>query len=567
MRNKLQAIKKIVSNYSKVNFLVKKEQLLAEMESNLITIDNEITLLETKACENQQSIEKFKKNIRRLKDNQEELEETLEDTESELKKTKKNLTEKVAECSTLENNLRSQEVYFKQQIEQRQKEIQSLELRRQIIGKLVSTHNTCDKFKAFSDELHNNFIEFISRVSSLPQEAKVLLELQKIEQELKLISAFPEFHTKRTIAVGGGFSAGKSEFISSLFKDDSVKLPSDIDATTAIPTYVLGCGNNDEIINNLIGINIQGGTVNLSKINPNIHKELTHQFMNSFSFPLKTIMPYMFLPTPLAYKNLCFIDTPGYNPASGKGTSTASDTEIAKDYLSNAEALIWLIGADANGTIPQTDIAFLKEIKKEELANNPKPLYVIYNKADLKSDKDINSVIAGIKTILNENNIEFVGISAYSSVNKKEYQFENISLFYFIDSVNNPSNKHNTIAQKIYAIDEMYQYAIKKEQKETKMYSQSLYDIAYKLQVDNYAKGDNIVYGVLDTIEGRFTKDLQQLEKHLENLDKAINALISRADDIFNCKSTVRRPVIDIESVEVNEVESIDFEEDRKVFL
>ena len=111
------------------------------------------------------------------------------------------------------------------------------EIRQKLVAELISTSAKSEELQEFKNILYKNFMKFSNSEKIVPNEAEMILNLQEIEKELELISSFPALHTKTTIAVGGGFSAGKSEFISSFIKTD-VKLPIGVVPTTAIPSYV-----------------------------------------------------------------------------------------------------------------------------------------------------------------------------------------------------------------------------------------------------------------------------------------------------------------------------------------
>ncbi|GAA7132583.1 hypothetical protein ID0302_01230 [Helicobacter pylori] len=105
------------------------------------------------------------------------------------------------------------------------------------------------------------------------------------------------------VAVGGGFSAGKSSFLNHLL---GLKLPIGLDKTTAIPTY---CLKGEREV--LMGRSQNGGVVDLPDFS------FDHKTLNAFDFDLKNIMPSMLLSAPsVPFEFLCFIDTPGHNPSN-----------------------------------------------------------------------------------------------------------------------------------------------------------------------------------------------------------------------------------------------------------
>ncbi|WGE92026.1 dynamin family protein [Actinobacillus genomosp. 1] len=526
-----------------------KEQL-SQSESNLEQTQVNLKITENKFLEQSDTLESVRRSLKRKEKEFDELDDELFDTQGELNTTKKDLKETQNKFEFLqeEHNVLSEEhEYLKSDFK---KYRENTILREQLVGTLISAKNESPHLLAFKNILQNDFLAFAAKESSLEDEAGALLKLQQIANELEIVSAFPEFHSARTIAVGGGFSAGKSEFISSFFSDKLMKLPSSIEPTTAIPTYVV---NSKGKKNQLIGVNKTGGTVNLTEIDPNLSHKLNHQFIQSFKFKLKDIMPYMFLTTKLAYKNICFVDTPGYNPNSSKGSHTEDDSVIAKEYVKDAEALIWLVGADANGTIPRTDINFLKEV----LGTNKKPVYFVLNKADLRAESDVKKIQEEFVRVLKDANIRYDGISAYNSIEGKELTFyqKGKKLGDFLTSLDRSSNKQTEILRKLYEVETSYQFAIKKEIKERKALAEALDDISFNLNMANFKRGNHKIYDQLDEISSRFTTNL--LEDHLNQLSKLMDEFTLVINNLFGKRSSVKRPNIDMDKIEI---EAFDFE-------
>lgn len=84
---------------------------------------------------------------------------------------------------------------------------------------------------------------------------------------------------------------------------------------------------------------------------------ISHSFINSFGFDLKGLMPFMCVGTrmdPEYFSNICLIDTPGYNPPATASEYSGDDKITAVQFAQQANAIIWLIGLDANGTVPDS---------------------------------------------------------------------------------------------------------------------------------------------------------------------------------------------------------------------
>ena len=416
-----------------------------------------------------------------------------------------------------------------------------LQTKHLLVSKLLSSKSTNQGLENYKKVLYNDFIMFANREESLANEAEAILKLQAIEKELEIITAYPKLHKKNTIAIGGGFSSGKSEFISSFFKSE-IKLPIGIEPTTAIPAYVMD-SSNDEII----GCSYNGGIVDLKEIDDNFHSKISHGFMKSFDFNLKEIMPYMVFGTKFEYEHICFIDTPGYNPATSNESYTKDDINTAKEFLSNASTLIWLIGADANGTISSSDLDFLSNLELKD-----KKLYIVLNKADLRSEADIWSIMEEIKNELDDYDIEYFGISSFSSIQQREYTFIKQSIFNFMSDCNYESQVHKNIVKKLYDVYLMYKLAIMTTKKEKKAIQSHIKSISLDILQEGYDDITKPAFQRLDKLEKLFST--MEEEKNLRMLEEVIKKLKNTIDSVFENESS-----IDYDDIKEHEIE-IDFD-------
>lgn len=428
------------------------------------------------------------------------------------------------------------------QIAQLHQEIIEIELRQTLIAKLLSATNQNPHVAQYFYLLNHDFLAFANEEDSLQDEAAALLELQAIGDELKVIGSYPEFYKKRSVAIAGGFSAGKSEFISSLFQDKSVHLPIGIEPTTAIPTYALNGKKNG-----LVGCSQNGGVINLLDIDPNFQHKLSHNFIRSFGFNLKSIMPFVFLTTPMQYEHLCFIDTPGYNPSDVADGHTSEDIKTAEEFVQNAEALLWLIGLDSNGTIAKSDLDFLDKVHQ----NVGKPLYIVLNKADLRPEDQLEDIMDEIVDTLNDYDIEIVGISAYSSISKIEYIYQKQSLFDFLNELDTPSDKQHLILQRLYQIDEKYQRAILQTMKESKQINTVLSGLKLDLLQEGFDDLGSGVYEKISKINALFAS--KHKEEMLQKLAHVVKQMETTINQLFGHESNLHRKVWTIEEIELSE--------------
>ncbi len=239
-----------------------------------------------------------------------------------------------------------------------------LKERYDLIAHILNARIENEGLEEYQCILDNEFLEFASGVDSLKEKEIALLELQEIKKELQLVASYPSLFQKNMVAVGGGFSAGKSSFLNHLL---GLKLPYGVEPVTAIPTY---CLKGEREV--LMGRSQNGGMVELPDFS------FDHKTLNAFGFDLKSIMTFMLLSTPsVPFEFLCFIDTPSYNP-SNQGY-TDGDRQASKEYLANAKYILWVMDCD-RGPIQGNDLNYLQELYEE----HGKQVFIVLNKADLK---------------------------------------------------------------------------------------------------------------------------------------------------------------------------------------
>ncbi|WP_458130605.1 dynamin family protein [Pseudomonas sp. R3-41] len=302
----------------------------------------------------------------------------------------------------------------------------------------------------FRELLANDYMTFADHESSLAAEAKALTMLQSIQQELALLVGFPDVHERTIVGIVGGFSSGKSEFINSFIRDPEVRLAVGMQPVTAIPSYVLA---TDERM--IRGYSANGGHINLDV---DFYKSISHAFINSFSFDLKSLMPFMCVGVqmnPEHFSNICFIDTPGYNPPATAAEHSQGDKRTAIQFAQQSDVIIWLIGLDSNGTVPDSDLDFIQQIGVEQ-----RSVYVVLTKADLKSEDDIGYVMDEVQDILQSEGIAVAGISAYSSTLRNEVAYRDVPLLEYFSRINLQGDARQHLDGRLREVFSMYDEAI-----------------------------------------------------------------------------------------------------------
>jgi len=307
-----------------------------------------------------------------------------------------------------------------------------------------------ERYKNFRKLLNKSLLPFINRVNVLPNEAEQVMKIRAVDDELRLADSLAAFSERTIVAVAGGFSSGKSSLITSFFSDDSVSLPIGVEPVTAIPTYVF---HSDTV--SISGYPKDGGHFNVPE---SVYARLSHQFVEEFGFNLRDLLPFMSLEVPMAScHNLSFIDLPGYNPG-GRGGDTGGDKSASDEFITQGQALIWVIGLDVNGTVPGDDLDHLWELSELDI-----PIYVVLNKADLRPADTLNEVLDQVIDELALNGIVYEGICTYSSECGGEISFRERSLWDVLADWDQPRDVLGVVVQKLLAVFKDYEMAIEKD--------------------------------------------------------------------------------------------------------
>lgn len=302
----------------------------------------------------------------------------------------------------------------------------------------------------FRELLATDYMAFAEGESSLAAEAKALTQLQSIEQELALLVGFPDVRERTIVGIVGGFSSGKSEFINSFIHDPQVRLAVGLKPVTAIPSYVLATDKRM-----IRGYSASGGHIDLDV---DFYKNISHAFISSFSFDLKSLMPFMCVGVrmkPECFSDICFIDTPGYNPPATAAEHSQGDRRTAVKFAQQADSIVWLIGLDSNGTVPDSDLEFIQQIGVEG-----RSVYVVLTKADLKAEDDIDDILEEVLGCLDDEGIRIDGISAYSSTQREEIAFRKLPLLEHFARINRRGNARQHLEKRLGEVFAMYDEAI-----------------------------------------------------------------------------------------------------------
>ena len=364
-----------------------------------------------------------------------------------------------------------------------------------------------DKFNKLEKLIEDNYLKLTNK-SNFTNEAQTYRNMEKAKDELEEIIKFPFLANKHIVAVGGGFSAGKSQFLNSLLGRET--LPTNTRPTTSIPTFIAN-GEEDKIY----PYNIFG---NKAEIDEEALKAITHSFYEKYNMSFTTILKNINLEIKnISYNNIAFLDTPGYTKSDFQIKADNTDKTVAKKHLQVADYLIWIIDIE-KGTIPREDINFINDIQTEN------PILFIVNKADKKIKSDIEEIIKTIQKDLNSSDINYYGVMAYSSKKNKIYSKDYLTDF--LDNIDNEEkevnllNQFNTVFKRY--IDYHNEKIHKEKEKLEKFNEFSLFNSTRSSKLSNEDKSfiDNLINSYKKNIrnEKEIVTEFKNLKKQFSNL-------------------------------------------------
>lgn len=226
-------------------------------------------------------------------------------------------------------------------------------------------------------------------------------KIQQISQRLEEEITDSQIVETVTVGFGGGFSAGKSRFINSLLGIEV--LPEALEPCTAVATYLSQGDEEHFIAQNVFHKKLPVNAEQISTLKHFVGAD------DNQNLQISEIVRQIHFTTPkMLWKNLTFLDTPGYSKADNSEHKN-SDEQIALTQLKNVDHIVWLVSAK-NGMMREDDFAFLEEIQPKN------PIFIVLTQADLANSlSDVKQVMKAIKTHLTRKGIDYAGIMAWSA--------------------------------------------------------------------------------------------------------------------------------------------------------
>lgn len=344
----------------------------------------------------------------RLKMMQLDLEQALEESQR--------LKEKVSALRTenrqLEDEIENQSVLSRNSLKEFEEERKEIENLRARLDKAIDAHalineilnaepaahdgrNTnLHKVDSMVDYISGTVRDVLSSAQLIPQEELNLL----CGSELQIWAATARkswLRGKTAIAFIGEFSSGKTSIVNRILTLDcegAPELPVDVRPSTAVATYITGGTASRFCFVNLAD--------KLKEISEATFRRVTKEAFRQFPGASELIRYFVLTYVNPNIDNISILDTPGFC------SNDEEDSLRTLNVINECDVLFWVVDVNTGGLN-----AGSVRILKEHLS---KPLYVIINKADTKSDSDIDAVENEIRETLIEHGIDFIDILRFS---------------------------------------------------------------------------------------------------------------------------------------------------------
>ena len=422
--------------------------------------------------------EKLKKKI-------EDLEEEIEENEDDISDLKKKLHLKDDDIAELQDNLKTEQKTtnclkeelssLSQTLDDKLEELKikmgSLDFIQEILSaKEISTEDTqklykrINTFESFvkgsyldlNSYLYNRYDipwkEFIGKQAIVPKKQYVIDHCDQWTATKRK----SWLDGKRTIAFVGEFSAGKTSIVNRILTQDNPdipELPVSTKATTAIPTYIAG--------GSVVSYSFISGDGRRKEILEDTFKKVSKEVLDQIK-GVSSLIKYFVM----TYKNpnlngLSILDTPGFN------SNDSEDRDRTIDVINECDALFWVFDVN-DGTVNRSSISIIKEKLN-------KPLYIVINKVDTKSETEIQKVEELIQKTLKKEGLKIEQFIRFSSKASIE------DIMTPIHSVKKIESRENFISE----IKEDLEHLLKERKEKV--------DEQYKSYTEECQNGENII--------------------------------------------------------------------------
>ena len=335
-----------------------------------------------------------------LKNAEEENEELEEECEQTLKRERAKTQEVKEQVSAMEKQLSSLQETLDERNEEKEKlnnELTATKDRVNCRGEALSFVREVLTAQVNSErsELEQKVEEMVALIHSDECRAYITLTDEE-ERDLSMWQsecAKSWIQGKVKVAFIGEFSAGKTSIVNRLLQDGdphAIQLPVSSKATTAIPTYISGRKGGGKAT-----YRFYTPDSILKEISEDTFRRVSKEVLEEVGGISSMIKYFVMAYANKGLERLSILDTPGFS------SQDKEDEQRTMEVINECDALFWVVDVN-NGQLNSRSIRVIRQYLH-------KPLYIIINKVDTKSQSEVKQAEQAIRATCSKEKLSVKG--------------------------------------------------------------------------------------------------------------------------------------------------------------
>lgn len=323
-----------------------------------------------------------KKALEKAEEENEELEDKLKREKREAEKAK----EAEEQVSALEKQLSSLKEILDEKTDQANCRGEALTFVREVLTAQVTSERS---------ELEQKVEEMVALIHSDECRAYIALTDEE-ERDLSMWQsecAKSWIQGKVKVAFIGEFSAGKTSIVNRLLQEGdphAIQLPVSSKATTAIPTYISGRKGGGKAT-----YRFYTPDSILKEISEDTFRRVSKEVLEEVGGISSMIKYFVMAYANKGLERLSILDTPGFS------SQDKEDEQRTMEVINECDALFWVVDVNS-GTLNTRSIRVIRQYLH-------KPLYIIINKVDTKSQSEVKQAEQAIRATCSKEKLEVKG--------------------------------------------------------------------------------------------------------------------------------------------------------------
>ena len=340
-----------------------------------------------------------------LKNAEEENEELEEECDQTLKRERAKTQEVKEQVSAMEKQLSSLQETLDEKNKEKEKlanELTATKDRANCRGEALSFVREVLTAQVTSErsELEQKVEEMVALIHSDECRAYITLTNEG-ERDLSMWQsecAKSWIQGKVKVAFIGEFSAGKTSIVNRLLQDGdphAIQLPVSSKATTAIPTYISGRKGGGKAT-----YRFYTPDSILKEISEDAFRRVNKEVLEEVGGVSSMIKYFVMAYANKGLERLSILDTPGFSSLD-KEDEQRTDEQRTMEVINECDALFWVVDVN-NGQLNSRSIRVIRQYLH-------KPLYIIINKVDTKSQSEVKQAEQAIRATCSKEKLQVKG--------------------------------------------------------------------------------------------------------------------------------------------------------------